>query len=894
MNLASLLRRRLRALFRRSTVEREMNNELAFHFELEKQERMRAGASAAEAHRAAMHAFGGVDHVKEAYRDARGTRPLENFIQDLRYGIRILLRNPLFAGAAVITLGLGLGATLAVFNVVNGVLLRPLPYRDPERINIIWLALRGDDGNVWTLPLSSGSYSDIERDSRSFAALAAFRAWPYAIAESPDAEREPVAGARVSPALFDVLGVSPAVGRAFTRAEAVPGGPQVALISHDLWQRKFGGRRDIIGKRIYLGDVPFTLTGVMPPGFAFPRGAELPAPFQFGLRTDVWTPLVLDASDVRNYDVQNLVAIGKLPERCGNSECSASVAQAELTEVLRRNIPVNDQPKSAYKLVSMVDQAAERVRRPLFILLGAVAFVLAIAVANVTSLLIGRVHARERELAVRSALGATRGRLARQLVTETLVLCLLGMVVGLTLAFWGTKVMLSLVPGSLPRADDIGFDWRVLSFAGLLALMAALGFGVAAAYAARLRFTRAAVSVSRTRRVLVMTEVALSLILLVGAGLLTRSFISLQQVRPGFDPSNALTARVSIPVVGRPQPLVDGVRWSATFDQIMARLASAPGIVAAGGVVTLPMSGAVEYGGVRPVGKVYENGQNPSAQLQIVAGDYFGAARIHLVAGRVFDTSDDEPGRASMIVNRKFARMHYGSEADALGREVTALFEWARDRPPRVIVGVVDDVKTVSLDADASPQMYVPLSQLPAFALTLVVRVSGADPLAALPLVRQTVHEVNASATLKEIRTFESVVADSLARQRFSMMLIATFAVLALVLAFVGLYGVLALIVGQRRREIGVRLALGATPESVVRALLGEGARVVAMGVAIGLAGAFALTRVLSSMLYGVSTTDGSTFAGAAAFVGLVALLATWIPARRASQVDPRTALAAE
>src|SRR5256886_2783416 len=401
--------------------------------------------------------------------------PLENLIQDLRYGVRMLRRNPLFAAAAVITLGLGLGAALAVFNVVNGVLLRPLPYRDPERINIIWLAVRGDDGNVWKLPLSSGSYSDIERDSRSFEALAAFRAWPYAIAESPDAEREPVAGARVSPALFDVLGVSPAVGRAFTRAEAVPGGPQVALISHDLWQRKFGGRHDIIGKRIYLGDVPFTLTGVMPPGFAFPRGAELPTPFQFGLRTDVWTPLVFDASDVRNYNVQNLVAIGKLPERCGNGECSASVAQAELTAMLRRNIPVNDQPKSAYQLVSMVDQAAERVRRPLFILLGAVAFVLAIAAADVTSLLAGRVHARERELAVRSTVGATRGRLARQLVTETLVLCLLGMVVGLTLALWGTKVMLLLVPGSLPRADDVGFDWRVVSFAGLLALVAGGG-----------------------------------------------------------------------------------------------------------------------------------------------------------------------------------------------------------------------------------------------------------------------------------------------------------------------------------------------------------------------------------------------------------------------------------
>ena len=893
MRIASLLRRRLRALFRRSSVEREMNSELAFHFELEKQQRMRAGASPAEAHRAAIHAFGGMDHVKEAYRDARGTRPLENLMQDLRYGARVLRRNPLFAGVAITTLALGLGATLAVFNVVNGVLLRPLPYRDPERINIIWFTWRGNDGNVMDLPLSSGSYSDIERDSRSFAAMAAFRAWPYAIAESPEAEREAVAGARVSPALFDVLGVSPAIGRAFTREDAVPGGPNVALISHDLWQRKFGGNRDIVGRRIYLGDAPFTLAGVMPPGFAFPRGAELPTPFQFGLRTDVWTPLVFDSSDVRDYNVQNLVAVGKLAERCGTGECSASVAQAELTELVRRDIPAKDQPKLGYKLVSMADQGAARIRRPLLTLLGAVAFVLAIAVANVTSLLVGRIHARERELAVRAALGAARGRLARQLMTENLVLCVLGMVLGLMLAFWGTKVMLALVPGSLPRADDIGFDWRVLSAAVVLALIAALGLGVAAAYAARLRFTRAQSSASRTRRLLVMTEVALSLVLLIGAGLLTRSFMSLQQVRPGFDPSNVLTVRVAFPVAGRPQPRVDGARWTATFDQVIARLASAPGIMAAGAALSVPMSGGIESGGLRPVGKVYEPGQNPSAELQVVAGDFFRAARIRPLAGRMFDGSDDAPGRASMIVNRRFAREQYGSEAGALGKEVQALFE-PQDRPPRVIVGVVDDVKNVSLDADARAQVYVPLSQVPTFSLTLLLRVSDSDPLTVAPAVRQAVHAVNASLTVKEVRTFESVVADSLARQRFDMMLIATFAILALVLASVGLYGVLALIVGQRRREIGVRLALGATPGSVVRGMLGEGARVVVIGVAIGLAGAFALTRVLSSMLYGISTTDGATFAGAAAFVGLVAILATWVPARRASQVDPRTALAAE
>lgn len=893
MNLASLLRRRLRALFRRSMVEREMENELAYHFELEKQERMRAGASAAEAHRAAIHAFGGVDHVKEAYRDARGTRPLENLFQDLRYGVRVLRRNPVFAAAAVTTLALGLGAALAVFNVVNGVLLRPLPYRNPERINIVWFTWRGSEGNVSELPLSSGLYSDIARDSRSFAALAAFRSWPYAIAESPDAEREPVAGARVSPTLFDVLGVSPAIGRAFTRAEAVPGAPSVALISHDLWQRKFGGDRNIVGKRIYLGDASFTITGVMPPGFAFPRGAELPAPYQFGARTDLWTPLVFDSSDVSNYDVQNLVAVGRLADQCGTGECSASVAQGELTELVRRGMSEKDQPKAAYKLVSMAAEGAARIRRPLLILLGAVAFVLAIAAANVTSLLIGRVHARERELAVRSALGAARGRLVGQLVTENLVLWLLGMVLGLTLAFWGTKVMLSLVPGSLPRADDIGFDWRVLSVASLLTLSGALAFGVAAAYAAGLRFTRAAVSVSRARRVMVVSEVALSLVLLIGAALLTRSFIALQQVRPGFDPSNVLTVRVSLPIAGRPQPRVDGARWSATFNQVIARLASAPGITAAGGMISLPMSGRIENGGLRPVGKVYENGQNPSAELQVVAGDIFGAAHIRLVAGRVFDASDDTPGRASMIVNRRFAREQYGSEAEALGKEVKALFE-SPDKPPRIIVGVVDDVKTVALDAEARSQVYVPLSQVPTFELALLLRVSDPDPLTALSLVRQAVHGVNASLTVKDVRTFETVVAGSLARQRFNMTLTAAFAVVALVLASVGLYGVLALIVGQRRREIGVRLALGASSRDVVRLVLGEGARVAIVGIVLGLAGAYTAMRALGALLYGVGVADPATYAGAAALVGVIALAATYAPARRASRVDPKTALTAD
>ena len=912
---------RLRTIFRASPRE-EADSEIAFHIEERTRELIAEGEDPSRARQLAEQRFGPIAPIERAIEDstrrrrerAHRTEVLMDFTQDLLYGLRVLRRNPVFAAAAIATLALGVGATLAVFNVVNGVLLRPLPYQDPARVSMIWIAERGDDGNVSELPLTSGFFADIERDSRSFTSMAAFRAWPSSLAISPGAEPEPVAGSRVSPALFDVLGVRPAAGRAFTRAEAVPGGPNVALISHDLWQRKFGGDRGIVGKQIYLNGAPFTVTGVMPTGFAFPRGAELPAPFQFGLRTDVWMPLVFDSTDLRNYGTMNLSAIGRLKDDgCGApGGCTAPAAEAELTAMMKRFLAENaPRLKLEYKLVSMADQAANRVRRPLLILLGAVAFVLLIAAANVASLLVARVQARQRELAVRTALGAARGRIARQLVTENLVLCAVGTAIGLVIAYWGTKVMLALVPGSLPRADDIGLDWRVLSLAGALAMITAVGFGVAAAYAVRWRRdgagatianalhtgdTRAAGSMRHrnTRRLLVVTEVAFSLVLLIGAALLTRSFILLQQVRTGFEPANVLTADIGLPFTGRFQPAVDGPRWATTMDQIVDRLASAPGIAAVGATSALPVSGRIEGGGVRQVGRVYEPGQAARTLYSVVAGDYFRAAGISLVAGRAFDGSDRDGSRATIIVSRRFAREEYGTEANALGREVNAMFEMVRGRPPRTIVGVVDDVKLISLDAEPTPQVYVPIAQFGYPGLTVLVRTAGSDPATALPLVRKTVREVNPGATIKEVRSMEDVVSESLARQRFQMTLIGTFAVLALVLAAIGLYGVLALIIGQRRREIGVRLALGASPRAVVGMLLGEGARVAAVGVVLGLAGAFALTRVLASLLYGISSTDVATFSGAAIFVGAVAMAATWMPARKASRVDPRTALAAE
>ncbi|MEX2154974.1 MAG: ABC transporter permease [Gemmatimonadaceae bacterium] len=907
---------RLRRIFRPSE-RSEVEDELRFHIEMRTRELIEQGEDPPRARAMAEERFGPVRPIEIALVDStRRRRQREeraevfmNLTQDLSYAFRSLKKNPAFAAAAIATLALGVGATLAVFTVVNGVLLRPLPYKDPSRIDMIWITSQGLDGVPSDLPLTSGFFTDIERQSKSFEAMAAFRSWPYALAHAAGSEPEQVSGARVSPALFDVLGVHPAAGRAFTRQDAKPGAPHVALISHDLWHTKFGGDQGIVGKQVYLSGASFTITGVMPAGFAFPRGAELPSPFGFGLRTDVWTPLVFDSTDLRNYGTMNLSAVGRRasagPSPSLRSGSERQRAQAELSGIMKRFLAENaPNLKLDYRLVSIADQAGNKVKRGLLILLGAVVFVLLIAAANVASLLVARVANRQRELAVRAALGAGRGRIARQLVTENLVLAVSGTAIGVVIAFWATKVMLALVPGSMPRADDIGLDWRVLSFAAAVALLTGIAFGIAAAYSVRWSRlsgmlhsgdTRSTGSIGHRygRRLLVATEVALSLMLLIGAALLTRSFIRLQQVRPGFDATNVLTAGMSIPIAGRFAPADDGPAWARTFDEVTARLGSAPGVVAAGAVSALPLTGSFESGGVRPVGRTYEPGQGPTAQYNVVAGDYFGAAGIRMIAGRQFDASDAATGRASIIVNREYARKQFGSETGAIGREVNATFEFTRNRPPRTIVGVADDVKQMSLDDEPASQVYVPVSQMAYPGLTLVLRTSG-QPLGALAIVRREVRAVNPAATVNDVRTMESVVSHSLARQRFSMTLIAVFAALALVLAIVGLYGVLALIVGQRRREIGVRLALGAKPSDVVWMVVSEGARVTAVGVVLGIGGSLALTRVLGSLLYGISTTDVVTFVGAGVVVAIVALGATFAPARRAARVDPKAALMAD
>jgi predicted permease len=553
----------------------------------------------------------------------------------------------------------------------------------------------------------------------------------------------------------------------------------------------------------------------------------------------------------------------------------------------------------------MNDQAASKVRRSLLILFGAVIFVLLVVCANVASLLIARVATRQRELALRATLGAGHGRIARQLVTENLVLAFAGTLVGVVIANVVTRVMLAMVPGSMPRADDIGVDWRVAVFAGAVAVLAGVAFGLAAASSVRWNQLAASLHAGglRTigtirqrlgRRLLVISEVALSLILLIGATLLTRSFVRLQQTRPGFDPNEVLTANVGLPVGGRFNPIADGPRWATALNALTARLGQSPGVVAAGATSALPLSGAIEGGGLAIPGRPPDPpGKGPRAQYSVVSGNYFAAARIGVAAGRVFDGSDDAPGVRTIVVNREFARLYLGGDQNAVGKDVQALFDFVPNSPTRRVVGVVENVKLASLDEDATPQVYVPESQFTYPGLALVVRTNG-NPRNAIETVRAAVREVSPQFTISEIRTFSDVFSLSLARQRFSMTLIGAFAILALTLAVVGLYGVLSLLVGQRSREIGVRLALGATRRDVMRLVVWEGGRIALIGVVIGVVGALAMTRLLATMVYEVGTRDLATFVGATAIVVVVSLFAAVGPARRASRLDPNTALASE
>jgi putative ABC transport system permease protein len=807
--------------------------------------------------------------------------------QDLKYGARSLLKSRGFTLLAVVVLALGVGANTAIFSVVNAVLLRPLPYAEPERLVALWGDAEGAERRAVV------SYPDLEdwrAQAQSFEYVSA-AAQSSALLRG-EGEPEPLYGADVSADLFPLLHLRPALGRAFTREEDRAGAEPVILIGHNLWRRRFNSDPSIVGRQIRIGagGVPTTVVGVLPEGFSFPP--------QTG-RTDYLRPVAPALGErTQRRGSYSLPVVARLKE--GVTARQATEEMRAIGARLEEQYP-DEGFRLGAALVPLEEEVAGRgVRRSLYVLLGAVGLVLLIGCANVANLLLARAAARHREMAIRTALGASRRRVVRQLLTESLLLSSAGGALGLLIAAWGVDLIVAAGP-NLPRLRGVALDAPVLAFTAAVSLLTGLAFGLAPALsAARVdlqealkeggRSSTAGGARARLRSALVVAEVALSLVLLVGAGLLIRSFANLVATNPGFDPQGVLTTRVSL----ARQKYPDAERQQAVFAEMIERLRSVPGVESAAAIYPLPLGGTTTGNTFLIEGRPAPRpSDKPSAHYRAVSPDYFRVMRTKVARGRAFTERDGGGAPPVMIVNETFARKFFAGE-DPLGKRVQierAGPGGAEAQPAREIVGVVGDVRHEGLDEEAGPEFYVPYAQAPESAMNLVVReaVGGASGIGAA--MRAAIRQVDAEQYVPAVEPMTELVADSVARRRFNALLTGLFAAVALVLAAVGIFGVTSYTVAQRTHEIGVRMALGARPASVLRMILGQGLRLILCGVALGLAASFALTRVLAGLLYGVRPTDAVTFVGIPVLLTAVAMLACYLPARRATKVDPMVAL---
>jgi putative ABC transport system permease protein len=812
------------------------------------------------------------------------------FWQDLRYGFRMLMKRPGFTAVAVVALALGIGANTAIFSVVNAVLLRPLPYAEPERLVMVWGSAPQLGFDV--LPPTAAESVEWRERSRVFEEVAALRSqtWNMTGAAGP----EQIEGARVSESLFTALGVKPLLGRTFLPEEDRAGGARVVVMGHGLWQRSFGADPSVIGRSVTLNNQSFLVVGVMPQGFRFPGGENMLSGLQFSPKIELWEPMQLTAEELAARGTHNLAVVARL-----KSGVSLQQAQAEMNAIalqLGEQYPKYNKGLGV-KLVSLHEQVTGDVRPALLILLGTVGFVLLIACANVANLLLARAATRRKEMAIRTALGASRARVIRQLLTESMLLSLLGGAGGLLLALWGIDALGALIPETVARGGEIGADARVLSFTLLVSLLTGLVFGLAPALqASRTEVneslkegTRGATSGAghnRFRSLLVVSEIALASVLLIGAGLLVRSFLHLQHVSPGFDPSGVVAMELVLPSVA-PSAYTEPEQQSAFFHRALERVGSIAGVEAAAVVSTLPLTGAFESTSLKIEGRPAPPSESgsPQANYTMVSADYFRVMSIPLMKGRAFTERDTKESPGVLLVNESLARKYWPGE-EAIGKRLTIGFE----KTPREIVGVVGDAKQTSLDAQTPLAVYLPYQQFPYAGMTLVVR-SGADAATVAGAVRREVQAIDPSLPVSNVRSMEQVLSASVAERRFSMTLVGLFATVALLLAMVGIYGVMAYTVSERTHEIGVRIALGAQAGDILRLILGQGLLLTLGGIGLGLGGAFLLTRLMSGLIYGVTATDPVTFAGVALALALVALAACFIPARRATRVDPMEAL---
>ncbi len=879
----------IRNLLTKSSVERELDDELRAHMDLLASEKIAAGMPTEEAWRRA-RLEAGAEEIKEKVRDVRQGALLEQFVVDVRYGLRVLRRNPGFTTVAVFTLALGIGATTAIFSVVYGVLLRPLPYYRSDQL----IDLREVNSNGGRMSFADPNFEDLRAQNRAFAGMAEYAAWLTSISGGSEPTRS--MAAFVSRDFFPLMQVRPLLGRSFAPEDHRFGAAPVALVSYAYWKQYLGAGSDLSARKLIIENHPATVVGVLPGGFQFPDNAE------------VWIPREL-LERYPSRTAHNFHVIGRL-----HDGVSLAQARADLSAIAARL-------KQQYgRDTMMVDVAAvplqkdltSRARPALFILLGAVGFLLLIACANVVNLLLAQAASRDRELAIRSALGAERRRLVRQFLTEALLLAIAGAGLGVLAAGWGVRALLAIAPHDLPRLDDVAINLPVLLFALGVSVLVAAGLGILTALRATSgdlerplaegrRGEAGSIHAQRVGRIMIGAQLAITLVLLVGAGLLGRSLLRLLSVDPGFRTDQVFTMDLALPAV---EGAAETQLRAQLLNVLFARLRRIPGVGEVGGTSVLPLAGGFNPDGFyllmspkdpvprnfTELERLLTNGtRTGDADYCVASEGYFRALNIPLLRGRLFNDADNVDAPQAAVISESLARDKFAGQ-DPLGHQIE-FGNMDGDLRPLTVIGVVGDVHGGSLEAQPRPTIYVNYRQRPrATSQFTVVMRSGAPPALILPAAREIVRALDPGVP-PNFRTFSRVFAASLEARRFNLILITVFACTALLLAVAGIYGVMAYSVAQRTREIGVRMALGATAAGVLRLVLRQGMLCAAAGVAIGALGSFALTRTMQSLLFGISATDPLTFAGVALLLGMVAFVASYLPARRATQVDPMVAL---
>lgn len=885
------LKFRARSLWRREAVEAEMNEELRAHLERETEKLMAAGVAREEAMRRARLRVGGYEQLKEECRDARGVRLLETLRQDVRYGVRTLRKQPGFALIAVLTLALGVGASSAVFSVVNAILLKPLPYPNAERVVFPWLVSPpGVNIGSEYFPWGESQYALVMREQHAFEHFGVFENASFNLTGS--GEPALLDGFRASAGFFPALGVAPLLGRTYSPDEDQPGHEHVVVLSYGLWQEQFGGDRNILGRTLELNGYPYAVVGVMPADFAFPRAEEIPVSFNFPRRPQLWVPLGM--GNTPRPGPSELAAVGRLKHGL-----TLAQAQAQMDVITKHAEQTDPRWKGWFntRLVRLEAQVTGETRRPLLLILGSVGIVLLIACANVANLLLVRAMARRREFTLRAALGAGNLRLICQVLTECLLLAVASGSIGLMLALAGVEFVRKFGPAGVPRLQEVTLDWRVLLFALILSVLAGVFFGLVPALGA----ARASVAESlkeggqrslgnsthpRLRNAFLVSQVALALVLVVSAGLLVRTFQQMLAADPGFRASRVVTFDLSLPALKYP----DQEHIVPVYSRILENVRAVPGVEAVGVAETLPMGGEGESTVIKIVDHpVTKDSELPFANYTMVSAGYFSAVGASLQGGRFITEADTMNTIPVTVINATMAKKYWPGE-DAIGKRAAL---GSPRYPTWTVVGIVADIAHVSVREEAAPEMYVPYTQKQwpsMLAMHVAVR-TKVDPASIAGSLREAVYAADRDLPVAKLAPLRTLVEDSMNTPRFTMLLLGSFAGLALLLATIGMYGVISYSVAQRTQEIGIRMALGAARGRVFAMVLLQGARLAAIGLAIGLLAALAATRLLVSFLYGVKPTDPLTFAAVAALLAGVALLACYVPARRAMRVEPVIAL---